>query len=99
MFLTSNHCFQQKYRSSIYNIAFSSAKVVSSDSGERYAQIQAPLQAKTVLNQYVGGFWCERQQRLDFVTGGSVIMDYELMIRPEVVSRSQTFRLPAEGLE
>ncbi len=57
------------------------------------------LQAKTVLNQYVGGFWCERQQRLDFVTGGSVIMDYELMIRPEVVSRSQTFRLPAEGLE
>ncbi len=31
--------------------------------------------AKTVLNKYVGVFWCERQQEIDFFTGGSIIMD------------------------
>ncbi len=34
------------------------------------------LQAKTVLHKYVGGFWCDRQQEMDFVTGGSVIVDF-----------------------
>ncbi len=32
-------------------------------------------QPKTALNKYVGGFWCKRQQGMDFITGGSVIMD------------------------
>ncbi len=36
MFLTSNHCFQLKYESSINKVAFSSEKVISSESGERY---------------------------------------------------------------
>ncbi len=34
-------------------IAFSSEKVTSSESGEKYAQIKHRLQAKTVLNKYV----------------------------------------------
>ncbi len=44
MFLTSNHCFQLKYDSSMHNIAFSSEKVISSKS---YAQIKHSLQAKS----------------------------------------------------
>ncbi len=34
--------------------------------------------SKTALNKHVAGFWCERQQEMDFFTGGSAIMDYEL---------------------
>ncbi len=41
-FLTSNHC--------IYNIAFSSEKVVLSESGKKYAQIKHRLQFKTHLS-------------------------------------------------
>ncbi len=37
MFLTSNHRFQLKYKSSIHTIAFSSETVVLSESGEEYA--------------------------------------------------------------
>ncbi len=50
MFLTSN----LKQESSIHNIAFSSEKDVSSESGEKYAHIKHCLQAtksKTVLNK------------------------------------------------
>ncbi len=50
MFLTSNRCFQQKYESSI--IAFSSEKVVLSESGEKCAQIEHHLQVKTVPKQF-----------------------------------------------
>ncbi len=60
MFLTSNHCFHQKYESSIHNIAFSSEKAVSSELGEKYAQIKHCLHAKTVVNKYVCVLWCER---------------------------------------
>jgi len=35
--------------------AFFSGKVISSESGEKYAQIKHCLQAKTVQNKYVGG--------------------------------------------
>ncbi len=42
-------------------------------------QIKQRLQAKTALNKYVAGFWCERRQEMDFFTGGSVIMDYGLV--------------------
>ncbi len=38
--VTSNHCFWLKYESFIHNIAFSSEKVISSESGEKYAQIK-----------------------------------------------------------
>ncbi len=40
--LTSIHCFQLKYESSVHNIAFSrtSEKVASSESGVKYAQIK-----------------------------------------------------------
>ncbi len=47
-----------KYESS--NIASSGEKVISSESGEKYAQIKHRLQAKIVQNKCVGGFWCER---------------------------------------
>ncbi len=33
-------------------------------------------QSITFLNKYVGGFWCERQQRINIFTGWSIIMDY-----------------------
>ncbi len=49
-FLTSNCRFWLKYESSNYNIAFSSEKVILSESGE-YAQIKHCLQVKTVLNK------------------------------------------------
>lgn len=45
--LTSNCCFQLKYKSSIHIIVFSSKK---SDSGEKYAEMSHSLQEKTVLN-------------------------------------------------
>ncbi len=38
MLLTSNCCIRLKYKSSIHNIA-SSSEVISSESGEKYAQI------------------------------------------------------------
>ncbi len=53
-------CFQLKYELSIHNIAFSSKSVISSETGEKYAQIKHHLQAKTVQNpsNKYGGFWC-----------------------------------------
>ncbi len=39
-FFTSNHYFWIKYESSIYNIAFSGEKDISSESGEKYAKIK-----------------------------------------------------------
>ncbi len=47
-FFTSHHYLQLKYDSSIHNTAFSSETVVSSESGEKYAQIKDHLQEKTV---------------------------------------------------
>ncbi len=44
-------------------------------------QIKQRLQAKTALNKYMCGFWCERQQEMHFFTGGSVIMDYGLKLK------------------
>ncbi len=41
-------------------------KCVWSESGEKSAQIKHCLQAKTALNEYVGGFWCDRQQEMNF---------------------------------
>ncbi len=49
--LSLNHCFQLKYESSIHNIAFSSEKVVSSKSGEKYAH-QALFTSENSLKQY-----------------------------------------------
>jgi len=46
-FVTLNHCFHLKYYS-VHNIDFSSEKVVSSESEEKYAQIKHSLQVKTV---------------------------------------------------
>ncbi len=42
-FLTSNHCFWLRYVSTIHNIAFSNMKVISSESGEKYAQLKHKL--------------------------------------------------------
>ncbi len=67
------------------NDASSREKVVWSESGEKSAQIKHRLQAKTALNKYVAGFCCERQQEMDFFTGGSIIMDYGLVFWPEVM--------------
>ncbi len=79
MLLISNHCFQLKYESSIYNIAFSIENVILSESGEEYALFIK--QSKMVLNNYVD---VRRQQRMGFFTGGSVIMNYGLKFQPEV---------------
>ncbi len=46
--IPDNHCFQRKYESSIYNIAFSSENIISAESGEKYAQIKQK-QSKAVL--------------------------------------------------
>ncbi len=46
MCLTLGCCFQLKHESSVYNIAFSSEKLILSESGEKYAQIKHRLQAK-----------------------------------------------------
>ncbi len=57
MVLILNCCFRQKYMSSIHNTYFSvNFLFISSKSGEK----SAILQAKTVLNKYDSGFWCER---------------------------------------
>ncbi len=65
MFLTLNCCFHLKHESSVHNIlniivqcfvTFSNEKVVSSESGEKYAQIKLHLQVKTVLSKYVDGY-------------------------------------------
>ncbi len=76
-FLSSNHCFLHKYDHNINNIAFSSEKVVLSESGEKYAQ--APFIASKTVNF---GCWVDfemrEQQGFDFVTGGSNIKNYEL---------------------
>ncbi len=50
VFLTSNCCFMLKYKSSIHNIAFCSEKALSSESGERYAQMKHCLQVTRVQN-------------------------------------------------
>ncbi len=47
MVLTSKSWFQLKYESSVHNIAFSSEKVISSESGEKYAEIKHNLQVQT----------------------------------------------------
>ncbi len=39
-----NGCFQLKFESSIHNIAFSTEKVIRSESGDKYAQIKHCLQ-------------------------------------------------------
>ncbi len=51
--------------SSFNNIAFSSEK----ESGEKYAQIKHHFTsetARTVINKYVSGFWCDVKQEIDF---------------------------------
>ncbi len=57
MFLTLNHCFQLKYDSSVHNNVFSREKVVSSESGEKYAQIKHCF---FFFFRWSTGFWCER---------------------------------------
>ncbi len=57
-----------KIRSYVHNnIAFSSEKVVSSESGEKYARIKHRWEEKTVLNKYVGKFCCERTTVWTFI--------------------------------
>ncbi len=59
----SNHCFQLKYEFTILNIAFSKENVLLSESGEKYAQINKCLQAKTNMWVY---FDVKGQQLMDF---------------------------------
>ncbi len=63
----------------VRNTAVSSEKVILSESGEKYEQIKQRLQAKTDLNKYVVDYHVRGKQRMDFFTGGSVIMDYGLI--------------------
>ncbi len=66
MFLTSNCCFWQKYESSTHNTAFSSEKVVWSESGEKYVQIKHLYKWK----QFKTNMW------VDFDVRGQQGMDY-----------------------
>ncbi len=59
-FKTLNHCFQLKYKSPIHDYCFLQGKIIWSESGEKYVQIKHHLQAKTILNNYIVGFCCER---------------------------------------
>ncbi len=80
MFLILKCCFWLKYQSSSHNIAFSSEKVILSESGEKYAQIKHHLQAKTVQNsskQICLILIWENNNMMDFFTGRIIIMDYE----------------------
>ncbi len=68
----------------IHNSASSSEKAISSESGEKYAQIKNLLQAKTVQNSCKQiSWWMTEQQGIELFTGGSVIMDYGLVFLPE----------------
>ncbi len=70
---------------SIHNIAISSKKVVIWI--RKSAQIKQCLQLHTVQNSSKQK--CQwilmRENNIDFVTGGRVIMDYGLIFRPEVM--------------
>ncbi len=48
--------------SSVHNNTFSSEKVISSESGEKSAQIKHCLQAKTALNKDVWILWEENKR-------------------------------------
>ncbi len=77
-FQTSNCFFQLK--SIIHNIV-PPVKRSLSESGENYAQFKHHLQVKTVQNsskQIYPWIFCNAsgQQKMDFFTGGSIIMDY-----------------------
>ncbi len=64
------------------------AKTFSQDSMHWSRTVYKRKQFRTVLNKYVVGFWCERLNRgqgMDFLTRGSVIMDYGLVFWPEVM--------------
>ncbi len=65
-----------EYVSIIHNNNSSNETVISSESGEKYAQIKNPLQSKTVLNKNVGGFWWEDNRKLTFSMGESIILNY-----------------------
>ncbi len=82
-FLTSNTCVWLKYESIIHNIAFSSEKAVLSESLEKHAQIKHRLQAKKSSKHMTVDFDVRGQQEKHFITGGSAIMDYGLVFRPE----------------
>ncbi len=56
-FLTSNCCFRLKYKSSICNTAFSNEKVISSESGEKYVQIERKQFKTTILLGFSLDFW------------------------------------------
>ncbi len=72
-------CFQLQtvisiYESSIHNIAFSSEKVVSFESEEKYYKQK---QSKTVLKNMWVNFDVRRQQVINIFTGGSIIMSMD----------------------
>ncbi len=82
VFLTSNE-------SSMDQIDFFSKKVISSKSGENYAQIKHCLQVTKVRNtskHILVNFYVRGQQGIDLITGGSVIMDYGFVFWLEVTS-------------
>ncbi len=70
-------------------IDFFSKKVISSKSGEKYAQIKHCLQVKKVRNtskHILVDFDVRGQQWIDLITGGSVIVDYGFVFLLEVTS-------------
>ncbi len=64
----------------MHDIALPSEKVVSPVSGEKYAQTKHHLQTKTVQDSFkqICCLMLEHK-RMDFFTGGIIIMDYGLV--------------------
>ncbi len=64
-------------------------KVVSSESGEKYAQIKHCLQVKSKLSKKTNSLvdFGERTTGIDLFSGGIVIMDYGLVFWPGVTSK------------
>ncbi len=79
VFVRNKH-FEPLYLVLSLNVTSSSKKVFWSESGEKSAQIKHRLQTRTALNKYVAGFWCKRQQQMDFSLEEVLlwIMDYFL---------------------
>ncbi len=90
-FLPSNHCFQLKYNSSIHNIAFCSSKLVLSEPAEKYCMHRSSTaykQERKKSSNMIVDFDVRGQQRMDFFTVWSIIMDYELIFWPEAMVKT-----------
>ncbi len=85
MFLTLNHYFHLKWKSSIHNISNSPEKVISPEYTDQvpFTSEISPLQFYRKMSMCE--FWCKRwQQWWTFFTRGSVFIDYGFLPRSKI---------------